>query len=92
MVSGDITFTVGSSNGCVNVGIRNDVIVQDTETVTLGLKSTDCQAMVTDTTTLSIVDDDGMSVRATGSLDGSFTVFKRTVPNCAVLYHALVLK
>ena len=44
----------------MNVSITNDEFVEDTETVTLGLKSTDGQAIVTDTTTLSIMDDDGM--------------------------------
>ena len=50
----------------MNVSIIDDMIVEDTETVTLGLNSTDGQAIVTDTTTLSIMDDDGMSVSATG--------------------------
>ena len=50
----------------MTVSITDDMIVEDTETVTLGLSSTDDQAIVTDTTTLRIMDDDSMSVRATG--------------------------
>ena len=76
----------------MDVAITNDGIVEDTETVALGLNSTDGQAIVADTTTLTITDDDGMSVRATGSRDGSFTVFKHIVPICALPYHALVLE
>ena len=51
----------------MNVSIIDDMIVEDTETVILSLNSTDGQAVATDTTTLLIMDNDGMSVRATST-------------------------
>ena len=70
----------------MNVSITNDEIVEDTETVTLGLSSTDGQAVVTNNATLSIMDNDGMLVSATGLRDGAFTACKHTFPNLTVPY------
>ena len=69
----------------MNVSITNDMIVEEIETVALGLNSTDGQAVVTDTATLSILDYDGMSVRATGSLDSSCPSTLHTVLHVNVL-------
>ena len=55
-----ITFTNGSTIECVGVSVVDDVIVEGTEIVRLQLNTTNSQAVVTDTSILNILDNDGM--------------------------------
>ena len=56
----DITFTDGNTIKCVDVIVVDDMIVEGTETVRLEMSTTNGQAVVTDTSILSIMDNDGM--------------------------------
>ena len=61
IASPDITFPNGSNTSqCVDVSITDDMSVEDPETVTLGLSSTDSDIETMDTATLEITDNDSM--------------------------------
>ena len=60
IVSPDITFTDGSSIMCVGVSVVDDMTDEGIETARLELSSTNSQAVVTDTSILRFVDNNGM--------------------------------
>ncbi|XP_064397102.1 uncharacterized protein LOC135343974 isoform X1 [Halichondria panicea] len=55
------SITVANEPVCVNLPLNTDSIVEDTETVLLTVSSAD--SPTTDTTTLNILDDDGVTVQ-----------------------------